>query len=190
MLSAHSSSNDMTSGHDQMDFIDQNGHYSNILQEQLLEMDKQIKNELNTNGEVGNDITTDNVPLHHQQEYYDQNNRNNEHFGQPQDSSAYGSIPVPSNPFFHEHTSSIIHTLENDDPSVPSIIGSGYIPKKSCLSHGDNTIGTFNTKNQRENAPRLTRESVLRRLSDALLRKSLTLVSNFDKYHELEKLCL
>jgi len=173
----------MTSGHDQMDFIDHNSHYSNIPQEQFLEMDKHIRNELDTDEEEGNDTTTTNAPVHHQQEYYDQNNKNHQQYEQPQDPSSYGSIPA------HEHTSSIIHTLENDDHAVPSIIGSGYIPKKSCLSHGDTTISTFYTKNQRENATRPTRESVLRRLSDALLRKSLTLVSNFEKYHELEKLC-
>jgi hypothetical protein len=178
MISAQPSSNDLNNGNDQVGTIAHSGQNQNIPQEHLLEMDNHVKNELNVDEyEKGNDNNNNDESVHPQQDHYYQENRNLEPC-KAQDPSRYGSTALPSNPYVHEPTPPIINTTESG-PVITSMIDTGRNPQSSWFSHGENTIYNHHTRNQREKAPRPTRESVLRRLSDALLRKSLTLVSKF-----------
>lgn len=176
MISAHPSSNDLNNGNDQVDTIAHSGQNQNIPQEHLLEMDNHVKNELNVDEyeKDGNDNNNNDESVHLQQDHYYQENSNLEPC-KAQDPSRYGSTALPSNPYVHEPTPPIINSTESG-PVITSMIENGRNPQSSWFSHGENTIYNHHTRNQRENAPRPTRESVLRRLSDALLRKSLTLI--------------
>lgn len=179
----------MNGGNASMVMISDNGHNTHTLQEHHLEMDTNVKNELNTNEHEKDDNDNNyGETVHHQQDYYDQENRNNEQC-KTVDPSAYGSRPLSSNHYLHEATPSIVHPMESG-PTITPMIESGLIPQSACLTQEETPFCNHNTRNQREKLPRPTRESVLRRLSDALLRKSLTLVSSFEKINVLQKLSM